>query len=50
MKETILRLYPSARYEGVIDVIDNQAFGRAFRTGIGPAKGLGCGLLSLAPA
>jgi CRISPR system Cascade subunit CasE len=39
----------TARYEGLIEIIDPGALGKALENGIGPAKGLGCGLLSLAP-
>jgi len=38
----------SARFEGVLEVADAKAFTEAFKTGIGPAKAFGCGLLSLA--
>lgn len=37
-----------ARFEGMLDVIDADSFSTVFSTGIGPAKGFGCGLLSLA--
>lgn len=35
-------------YEGVLEVKDPNCFLTSLRNGIGPAKGLGCGLLSLA--
>lgn len=37
-------------YEGLLRVEDTALLLHAMRSGIGPAKGLGCGLLSLAPA
>ena len=37
-------------YEGLLQVTDPQAFEAAVAEGIGPAKGFGCGLLSLAQA
>ncbi|MBZ0252700.1 MAG: type I-E CRISPR-associated protein Cas6/Cse3/CasE [Candidatus Methylomirabilis sp.] len=40
----------SVRYEGVLEVTEPEAFRRALASGIGPAKGFGFGLLSLAPA
>lgn len=38
----------TARFEGVLEVVDSDAFSAAFTNGIGPAKAFGCGLLSLA--
>lgn len=38
----------TARYEGLLEITEPQIFGKALESGIGPAKGLGCGLLSLA--
>lgn len=38
------------RFDGVGTVTDPEALGTSLRTGIGPAKGFGFGLLSLAPA
>lgn len=38
----------TARFEGVLEIADIQAFTTVFNTGIGPAKAFGCGLLSLA--
>ncbi|HVO70928.1 MAG TPA: type I-E CRISPR-associated protein Cas6/Cse3/CasE [Aggregatilineaceae bacterium] len=38
------------QYDGVLQVTDPQAFWHSVVDGIGPAKGLGFGLLSLAPA
>lgn len=38
-----------ADYEGVLRVTDGEAFARALASGIGPAKGFGFGLLSVAP-
>jgi len=35
-------------YEGVLQVVNVEKFLAVLRQGIGPAKGLGCGLLSLA--
>ncbi len=37
------------QYDGVLEVADADALRRALVVGIGPAKGYGCGLLSLAP-
>jgi len=37
-------------YEGLLRVEDAHLLLKCISTGIGPAKGLGCGLLSLAPA
>lgn len=37
-------------FEGVLEVVDADALARAVRAGIGPAKALGYGLLSLRPA
>jgi len=37
-------------YEGVLEVTDALAFRHALAAGIGPAKGFGFGLLSIAPA
>ncbi len=37
-------------FEGVFTVTDNIALTELIRQGIGPAKSMGCGLLSLAPA
>jgi len=36
-------------YEGVLRVVDRDAFAKAFQTGIGAAKGFGFGLLMLQP-
>ncbi|VAW88705.1 hypothetical protein MNBD_GAMMA18-665, partial [hydrothermal vent metagenome] len=36
------------RFEGVVRVADPQAFKELVGKGIGPAKALGCGMLSLA--
>ena len=35
-------------YEGLLQVIDPDGFYESLKEGIGPAKGLGCGLLSVA--
>ncbi len=40
----------SARYEGVLEVTDADAFRETLVRGIGPAKAFGFGLLSVAPA
>lgn len=37
-------------FEGILEVCDPQTFRQGLLQGIGPAKGFGCGLLSLAPA
>ncbi|MCQ4321966.1 type I-E CRISPR-associated protein Cas6/Cse3/CasE [Stutzerimonas stutzeri] len=39
-----------ACFEGILQVQNLQAFSRALKTGIGPAKAFGCGLLSVARA
>ncbi|MBI2887191.1 MAG: type I-E CRISPR-associated protein Cas6/Cse3/CasE [Chloroflexi bacterium] len=39
----------SARYEGILEVIDPAHFHNTLVRGIGPAKAFGCGLLSVAP-
>ena len=39
----------SVRFDGLLRVIDPEAFRRTIEQGIGSAKGLGFGLLSLAP-
>ena len=38
------------RFDGVLEVTDDEALGAAVQQGIGPAKAYGFGLLSLAPA
>lgn len=38
------------QYEGILEVTDTQKFFQTLCSGIGPAKGLGMGLLSIAPA
>lgn len=40
----------TVRYDGILEVVDSTEFTKTLRSGIGPAKGLGCGMLSLAPA
>lgn len=37
----------TARFEGVLRVTDAEAFRSALRHGIGPAKGYGCGLMTI---
>jgi CRISPR system Cascade subunit CasE len=39
----------AVRFDGVLDVIDVTQFRDAIRSGIGPAKSYGCGLLSIGP-
>jgi len=39
----------AARFDGTLEVEDNERFQRALQAGIGPAKGFGFGLLSVAP-
>ena len=39
-----------ARFEGILQVVDPGRIREAINSGIGPAKALGCGLLSLARA
>lgn len=36
------------RFEGIARVVDSQLFASMLETGIGPAKSLGCGMLSVA--
>jgi CRISPR system Cascade subunit CasE len=38
------------QYEGILEVTDTQKFFQTLCSGIGPAKGLGMGLLSMARA
>jgi len=38
------------QYEGILEVTETQKFFQTLCSGIGPAKGLGMGLLSIAPA
>lgn len=38
-----------ATYDGRLTVVDPEALRRALTDGVGPAKGYGCGLLTLAP-
>lgn len=40
----------SVTFEGALSVNDSEAFTALLASGIGPAKSLGCGMLSLAPA
>jgi len=44
-----LKIY-QVRFDGILQIIDADAFEQTLRKGIGPAKAFGCGLLSLAPA
>ena len=46
--ETHAKRFCSARYEGVLQVTDTGQFHTALVSGIGPAKGFGFGLLSVA--
>jgi len=39
----------TVRYDGILRVTDAEAFTQAVKSGIGPAKSFGCGLISLAP-
>lgn len=39
----------ATRFEGLLTVTDPARLANAVRTGVGPAKAFGCGLLSLAP-
>lgn len=39
-----------ATYDGILEIVDVAAFGKALTLGIGHAKAYGCGLLTLAPA
>lgn len=41
--------FGTALFEGELEVTDGAALAAAWRTGIGPGKAFGCGLLSLAP-
>lgn len=38
------------QYEGILEVTDTQKFFQTLCSGMGPAKGLGMGLLSIARA
>lgn len=38
-----------ATFDGVLEIVDRDLFVGALTQGIGPAKGYGCGLLTLAP-
>lgn len=40
----------TATYDGLLQIVDADAFRRALTNGIGHAKAYGCGLLTLAPA
>jgi len=40
----------AARFDGRLVVHDTDAFLKRIESGIGPAKGFGCGMLSIAPA
>jgi CRISPR system Cascade subunit CasE len=40
----------TAVFEGQLEITDTEAMRRSLTGGIGPAKGYGCGLLTLAPA
>lgn len=49
--ESLHRLsFKVVRFEGVLEVKDAEKFLSTVREGIGPAKGFGCGLISLARA
>jgi CRISPR system Cascade subunit CasE len=39
----------TATFEGQLEITDVEAMRRSMTSGIGPAKGYGCGLLTLAP-
>lgn len=39
----------TATYDGVLDVVDPAVLRRVLVAGLGPAKGYGCGLMTLAP-
>jgi CRISPR-associated protein Cas6/Cse3/CasE subtype I-E len=53
-KKPVLRFgahqFSAARFDGTLQVTDTDTFLKAVENGIGPAKGFGFGLLSLAPA
>jgi CRISPR system Cascade subunit CasE len=38
----------AVRYDGIFQVVSPELISSALRTGIGPAKAFGCGLLSVA--
>ena len=42
--------FEGVTFEGVLEVTDPERFAATVRSGIGPAKAYGYGLLSLAPA
>lgn len=46
-KKHIIKI-PCVRYDGLLQISDPSAFENGLKMGIGPAKGFGCGLLSLA--
>jgi len=39
----------SVRYDGLLEVLDEERFRESLLSGIGPAKAFGFGLLSIAP-
>lgn len=47
-KEKHIIKIPCIQYDGLLEVSDLVEFEHGLQTGIGPAKGFGCGLLSLA--
>jgi len=44
------RTFEGVRFEGLLEVLDVSLFEKMLRTGIGPGKSYGLGLLSVAPA
>ncbi|XBH21561.1 type I-E CRISPR-associated protein Cas6/Cse3/CasE [Jonesiaceae bacterium BS-20] len=48
-RENMTVTLSTAQYDGVLQVTDPIALQRSLVNGIGPAKGYGCGLLTLAP-
>jgi len=48
--DRLLGVIQGVDFRGTLEVRDREKFIAAFRTGIGPAKAFGYGLLALAPA
>lgn len=48
-RENMMVTLSTAQFDGVLQVMDSQALQKALVEGVGPAKGYGCGLLTLAP-
>ena len=48
-KDTGIQVHQSVLYDGVLQVVEREKLEHSLATGIGPGKGYGFGLLSLAP-